>query len=291
MTLAQTIRDKRLWLLPLLALLALAYAPVYPRMIVNDWLGDPNYSHGFLVPLVSAWFIHAAWPRLRQEEVVPSNAGFLLLIFGIALLSVGVTLQEIYSSRASLIFILAGLIHIFCGGRILRLLALPLAYLFFMIPLPYTIYDMLALPLRSLVTFVATGGLKACGLAVLREGNMILFPNISLEVVEACSGMRSLVSLVALGTAWAFVFLRGNTRRALLILATVPIAVITNISRVFITGLLARHVGAQAAEGFFHDFAGFAVFAVAMLLTLLTGWILSKLPLDRVNDEGNDNAS
>lgn len=284
MTFGQAIRDNRWRLLPLLALLALIYAPVYPRMIIRDWLGDPNYSHGFLVPLVSAWFVYTSWPHLREEELAPTGRGFILLLSGILLLTVGVTLEELFTSRASLIVILAGLVHTFCGGRILRLLGLPLIYLFFMIPLPYTIYDMLALPLRTLVALFATSGLKACGLAVLREGNMIIFPNISLEVVEACSGMRSLVSLVALGTAWAFVFLRGTLRRTLLILATVPIAVATNISRVFITGLLARHVGAKAAEGFFHDFAGFAVFAVAMVLTLLVGWILCRLPLDKENN-------
>ncbi len=283
MTFAQAVRERRPQLLVLFALLALVYAPVYPRMF-GDWLHDPNYSHGFLVPLVSVWFVRASWPELRDHVLAPSARGFVLLLFGLMLLVAGVTLSELYTSRSSLVFILAGMVQVFCGGRVLRILALPLFYLLFMIPLPYTLYDMLALPLKSLVTVFATSGLKLCGLPVLREGNMILFPNISLEVVEACSGMRSLVSLIALGTAYAFVFLRGTARRFLLILATVPVAVATNISRVFITGVLARHVGAEAAEGFFHDFAGFAVFTAAMVLTALTGWILNRLPLDPKED-------
>ncbi len=262
----------------LLALLVAAYAPVYPRMI-HDWLSDPNYSHGFLVPLVSVWFVWSALPRIKEAPLKPSLWGYALLLFGLLLLAGGTAVGELYTARASLIFILAGIIQALYGGPLLRLLALPLAYLFFMIPLPYTVYDALALPLKSLVTIMATAGIKLCGLPVLREGNMILFPNISLEVVDACSGMRSLVSLMALGTAYAFVFLKGGPRRALLILATIPIAVLTNALRVFITGVLARYVGAAAAEGFFHEFAGLAVFVSAMALTVAVGLLLHKLPL------------
>lgn len=264
----------QLFLIPLI--LCAIYAPIYPRMI-DDWLTDPNYSHGLLVPLISLWFAWKAWPRLKDAPAVPSNWGFLLIIFGILLLGFGLTVHELFTSRSSLIFILAGLIQTLFGTRTLKLLALPLGFLFFMVPIPYTIYDALALPLRGLVSFIATEGLKVCGLPVIREGNIIIMPNISLEVVEACSGMRSLVSLMALGTAYAFLFLKGAWRRAALIVSTIPIAVITNVARVFITGVLARHLGSVAAEGFFHDFAGFAVFAVALVLTAATGWLLSKI--------------
>ena len=263
------------WMAPL-ALLAFIYAPVYPRMF-NDWISDPNYSHGLLVPLVSAWFAYSARNRLKETPARVNPAGIALLFFGLAMLAAGLAVNELFTTRASIIPIVGGIILSLYGGSVLRPLALPLLFLIFMIPLPYTIYDLIALPLKSLVSLMATAGIKLCGLPVLREGNMIIFPNISLEVVDACSGMRSLISLMALGTAYAFLFLKGGWRRCLLIAATVPIAVLTNTLRVFVTGILARYMGAAAAEGFFHEFAGLAVFATAMILTMLTGWIVSRL--------------
>lgn len=277
MTFQDFIVKNRLLLLPPLILVVIAYAPVFPRMF-GDWSADPNYSHGFLVPLISAWFAYKSWPRLKSCHVRLYAPGLFLTGFGVMLLTFGVTVDELYTSRSSFIFILAGTILTLFGPEALRILALPLCFLFFMIPWPYTVYNAVALPLKSLVAALSTGGLKLVGIPVLREGNMILLPNMSLEVVEACSGMRSLVSLAALGTAYAFVFLNGSLRRALLIVATVPIAVFTNVLRVFITGALARSFGPAAAEGFFHDFAGFLVFAVAMILTVIAGWGLNKLP-------------
>ncbi len=277
MTLAEACK-KQIWLWLAAALLMIvAYAPIYPRM-VHDWLADPNYSHGILVPFISAWFVYIRLEELKALTVAPDFRGILLMIFGLLLLVVGVTLDELFTSRISSIMLLAGAVYAMWGAQALRVLALPLAYLMFMVPLPYTLYDMLALPLKLLVSWLATFGIKLLGMPVLREGNMILFPNISLEVVDACSGLRSLTSLIALGVAYAFLFLGKPWQRTVLILATIPIAVFTNALRVFITGLLARHVGAAAAEGFFHDFAGLAVFGIAMVLTALTGILLRKFP-------------
>ena len=270
------------WLLPVLLLCAI-YAPVYPQ-VFREWMSNPNYSHGILVPAVSGWFIWRMWPELKNSVVKPTNVGFILLVAGILCLGFGLAIREFFTTRCSLIIILMGLVHVFFGTRVLRLLALPLIFLFFMVPLPATVYDMLTLPLKSLVSALATSGMKVCGIPVLREGNIIMLPNISLEVVEACSGMRSLVSLMALGTAYAFIFLQGTWQKAVLIAATVPIAVLTNVSRVFITGVLARQFGAGVAEGFFHDFAGFMVFFVAMILTAATGGLLAMLPFGRKGD-------
>lgn len=265
---------KQIWLWCVAApLIIVAYAPVYPRM-ARDWMADPNYSHGFLVPFVSAWFVYLRLEELKALKVDPDFRGILLMISGLLLLFMGVAADELFTSRASSIVLLAGAVYALWGARALRILALPLVYLMFMVPLPYTLYDMLALPLKSLVSWLATSGIGLLGIPVLREGNMILLPNISLEVVDACSGLRSLTSLIALGVAYAFLFLGKPWQRAVLILATIPIAVFTNALRVFITGVLARHAGAAAAEGFFHDFAGLTVFVVAMALTALTGFLL-----------------
>lgn len=289
MTLALFLKEKRWMLVPPFILFCLIYTPVFPGM-VSIWMDDPNYSHGFLVPLISLWFAWKRWPELKDCPVEPSGAGFILLLAGMMLLAGGLAIDELYTSRVSCIAILAGIIQVLFGSRVLRLLALPLCFLLFMVPLPYTLYDALALPLRGFVSILATGGLKLCGLPVLREGNMIILPNISLEVVEACSGMRSLVSLIALGTAYAFLLVKGTWRKVALIISTIPVAVFTNVLRVFITGVLARHFGAVAAEGFFHDFAGLAVFVVAMILTALIGWLLMKIPFHERENKGNGGA-
>ncbi len=270
------------WILIVAALIGIYY-PIVPRMI-NDWDADPNSSHGFIIPFISAWFAYKAWPSIKDLPVKTNFLGLALILLGVFVLGFGITVHELFTSRASMIFILAGLVLSFFGTQIFYHLLLPIAFLFFMIPIPVTLYDAIALPLRYLVSLIATEGMQACGLPVLREGNVIILPNVSLEVVEACSGMRSLVSLIALGTTYAFVMLDGAWRKAVLIIATIPIAVLTNIARVFITGVLARHFGASAAEGFFHDFAGFVVFFVALVLTAITGWILSSIPFKRKRD-------
>ncbi len=263
------------WLLILIVLTAIYY-PIIPRM-VHDWDVDPNSSHGFLIPLVSLWFAHKAWPHIKDIPTEICPWGFSLILLGLFSLGFGITVHELFTTRMSLVFILAGLCLTFLGKRIFYYLLLPIGFLAFMVPIPVTLYDAMALPLRGFVSILATEGMQAVGLPVLREGNVIILPNVSLEVVEACSGMRSLVSLIALGTAYAFLMLEGAWRRIVLIIATIPIAVITNVARVFVTGVLARHYGSAAAEGFFHDFAGFAVFFIALILTACTGWLLSRI--------------
>lgn len=287
MTLAATMRTHPLHLVPVVAMLGVAYYGIISRM-VGDWMFDPNYSHGFLVPCLSVWFAWRRLPELREVEVRPSLWGIALLALGLVLLLFGAATHELFTSRASLVPMLMGIVLFLYGPEALRLLLMPLLFLLFMIPLPYTIYDALALPLKALVSMVATGGIKLLGLPVLREGNVIIFPNITLEVVDACSGLRSLVSLAALGTAFAFLFLPPGWRRAALMVATIPIAVAANTLRVFITGVLSWYVGAMAAEGFFHEFAGLAVFATAMALTAGVGVVLARTGRSARRQEGED---
>ncbi len=268
-----------LWAL-LIGMLIVIYYPIVPRM-VTDWDADPNSSHGFLIPFVAAWFAHKAWPHIKQIPLETSAWGLAFTFLGLITLSFGMTVHELFTSRISMVMLIAGLTLTFMGPNVFRYLLLPIGFLSFMVPIPVTVYDALALPLRGLVTILATEGMQAVGLPVLREGNIIILPNVSLEVVEACSGMRSLISLIALGTAYAFLMLEGTWRRVVLMLATIPIAVLTNVARVFITGVLARHFGSAAAEGFFHDFAGFVVFFVALILTACTGYILTHISFKR----------
>jgi exosortase len=274
MNAAEGLRGTRGYLLVFGLLMAVIYHQIAVEMVMN-WEHDPNYSHGFLVPFIASYLLWLRRDAVRQVPVKPAAGGMVILAGGLVTLLLGVSSVEFMTMRSSMIIVTAGMIAFVYGYPLLRVLLVPLGYLFFMIPIPYILYDEVAFPLKLFVAKVAVAGLKLFSLPVLREGNVIIFPNITLEVVDACSGMRSLMSLLALSTAYGFMFLRRPWQRVVLVLAAVPVAVATNVFRVFVTGFLARHVGKGAAEGFFHDFAGLAVFATAMVLIAVIGWLLS----------------
>lgn len=259
-----------------LVILAAMYADAY-RTMVKDWIRDENYSHGFLVPLVSAYFIYLKREALRRIPARPDNLGLVFVLGGIVMYILGTVGNEVFTARVSSIVVISGLILFFWGREAMRELAMPVAYLLLMVPIPAIIYNAVAFPLKLFATQCATFSLKLFGLPVLREGNIIQFPNITLEVADACSGMRSLMSLIALGVALAFLFFRSNWRRLIIILSTVPIAIATNVFRIFATGVLARYAGREAAEGFFHEFAGMMVFILAMILLMSLCWVIGKI--------------
>lgn len=271
-----SLRENRWYLLALLPLLVLAYWTVVPGM-VSDWNNDPNYSHGFLVPLIAGYFAWQKWPELKRLPVRPSNAGLLLVIGSLLLLIFGFAGTEYFTMRSSLVFLLAGIILFWFGWAIFKGLLLPVGFLLFMVPLPYIVYDAMAFPLKLLVAKFSVAALKLMGIAVLREGNIIMFPQTVLEVADACSGLRSLMSLLALAVAYAVFSQKSNLMRVIMVLSAVPIAIATNMFRVIATGVLAQYYGAAAAEGFFHEFAGLAVFALAMVLLFLLGALLRKV--------------
>ncbi len=271
-----SLRENRWYLLALLPLLVLTYWTVVPGM-VSDWNNDPNYSHGFLVPLIAGYFAWQKWPELKDLPTRPSNLGLLVVIGSLLLLIFGFAGTEYFTMRSSLVFLLAGIILFWFGWAIFKGLLLPVGFLFFMVPLPYIVYDAMAFPLKLLVAKFSVAALKLMGIAVLREGNIIMFPQTVLEVADACSGLRSLMSLLALAVAYAVFSQKSNLMRVIMVLSAVPIAIATNMFRVIVTGVLAQHYGAAAAEGFFHEFAGLAVFALAMILLFLLGALLRKV--------------
>ena len=275
MTFAETGRTYRWYLIGVVLLLCALYWKIVPSM-VQQWYQDENYSHGFIVPLISGYFLYTRWDELKETLLTRCNAGLFLVLYGLMQLMVGWLGTEYFSMRSSLIVILAGLVLYLFGRGVFKIALLPIAYLFFMIPIPYIIYDAAAFPLKIFVTKVSVATLKAIGIVVMREGNIIMFPDLTLEVADACSGIRSLISLLALAVAYAFFLRISPLKRLLLICAAVPIAVFTNSVRVIVTGILAQHWGAKAAEGFFHEFAGMVVFALAMVMLVSLGALLAK---------------
>lgn len=237
--------------------------------LADDWWVDENYSHGFLIPLVSGY---AIWEKRKTLSAVPMQprwlAGGVLMALAALLLFAGVMGAELYLTRLSLALSLVGLTVYFGGFNWLRSLSFPLGLLLFALPIPNIVFNQIAFPLQLLASDFATRAIKLFGIPALREGNVIELAQMKLQVVEACSGIRSLVTLSALAVVYAYFFESKWWRRIVLVAAVIPIAVLANAARVTLTGVLAHHKGVQAAEGFLHSFSGLAVFAVAVGLLL-----------------------
>ena len=212
----------------------------------------------------------------------PAFGGLLVVLFGVFVLFAGIAAQEFYTRRASMIIILAGCLIFLLGWNWLKALALPIIFLFFMIPLPYIVYDAIAFPLKLFVAKFSVATLQAIGVIVIREGNIIIFPNITLEVADACSGLRSLMSLLAMSVALAVTTQVRNWAMVLVVILAIPVAIFTNMIRVIVTGFLAQYYGTAVAEGFFHEFAGMSVFVLAMVMMILLSGAVRKLSARRV---------
>lgn len=275
MTFLDSLQRYRLHLAATLVLLAWMYFTIVPDM-VKQWHQDENYSHGFLVPFIAGYFLWQRWPDLKNRLVKPDGIGLVVIIWGLIQLLVAWLGVEYFTMRSSLIVLLAGMTLFWFGREVLKGMALPLGFLIFMVPIPYIIYDMVAFPLKLFVTRVSVAVMKLVGVVVVREGNIIMFPTTTLEVADACSGIRSLISLLAIAVAYAFVMKISTRRRWVIIFSAVPIAVATNALRVIVTGILAQWWGAKAAEGFFHEFAGMAVFLLAMVMLVTCGELLRR---------------
>ena len=276
MTLAEAIRSTRIHLSLTLCLLVMLYYRIVPDMVL-DWYKDDNYSHGFLVPIIAGYFLWQRWPELKEKIVRPEGMGLALVLLALLQLTIAWLGSEYFTMRSSLFVLLAGLALYLFGREVLKGLALPLGYLIFMVPIPYIIYDAVAFPLKLFITKASVATLQMMGVIVMREGNIIMLPTTTLEVADACSGIRSLMSLLALAAAYAFMIQTSNLKRAILIVSAVPIAIFTNGLRVIVTGILAQWWGAKAAEGFFHEFAGLAVFALAMVILVAEGALLRRI--------------
>lgn len=266
-TVQDTYRAWRPWLqfVILAALIALLYGRILGRLVV-DWETDPNYSHGFLVLPACAWMAWRERKNLAAQLVKPSWLGLPIIVGSLGMLILGVLGAELFLSRTSLIFLLAGLVIYFRGWRLFRSLLFPWAILFLAVPLPTIIFNQIALPLQFQASRLASAMLGLLGVPVLREGNIIRLPSLSLDVVEACSGLRSLVSLITLAAFYGYLVESRPLRRILLVLAAIPIAVFANGLRIMGSGFLGEYWSPEKAEGFFHMFSGLLIFFVSFSL-------------------------
>jgi exosortase len=240
-----------------------AYASVLARLI-GQWASDENYSHGFLVVPFSVYLAWQRRARIAAADSAPSALSLVLILVSAAAFIAGQFGAELFLTRISLIGMIAGTVGWIFGGQRLRALALPLLFLLFMVPLPALLFNQITLPLQFVASAAGETLIRTAGIPVLREGNVLQLPGTSLEVVQACSGIRSLVSLAMVGVAISC--LRGAGGWAMLFsaIAAAPIAIATNALRIAGTGVAATWIGPAAAEGFFHAFTGMALFAAAV---------------------------
>lgn len=259
---------RRLWAIVLLVLAASwLYAGVVTSL-VRDWAHDDNYSHGFLIVPMAAYF---TWERRHRlgGPAKPSWLGLVVVLGSLAMLVAGILGAELFLTRVSMVGALAGSVLFLWGWRPLRVLAFPLAFLLLMIPIPAIIFNQIAFPLQLFASQFGTTVMEASGVPVLREGNVIVLANTKLEVAEACSGIRSLISLLTLGVVYGYFADPRNWVRVAIATSSIPIAIVANGLRVAGTGVLAHYYGPEAADGFFHTFSGWLVFVVAFVMLLV----------------------
>ena len=292
---------KKLWQsLALSFAIVFTYATVLAKLF-HDWWNDENYSHGLLIPLIIGYILWMQRDKLARMQVKPAELlGGAAVVLGLFGLWAGVAGAELYTQRLSLILLLAGMVVYFWGLTLLKFLLVPFALLFLAMPIPAIIFNKIAFPLQLFASRCAVWSMSMLGIPVLRQGNIIelkplnSFDTKKLEVVEACSGIRSLMTLLTLAVVFAyfthspsgnrpnsgkrFGFLRDYWfwRATIIVVSAIPIAILTNAFRVSGTGVLAHYYGTQIADGFFHSFSGWAIYIVAFILLFGIGILVDR---------------
>jgi exosortase len=244
-------------------LLAVLYLPTLSKL-ATDWTELPEYSHGFFIPLLALFFVWRQSRRLESTPVVPSYYGLPILVLGLLMFFIGQAAAETFILRLSLLVVIAGIILFLLGWQCLKVLAFPIAFMGLMVPLPSILYQKITFPMQLFASKVAKFFVTLLGIPIFREGNIIYLQDITLEVAEACSGIRSLIGLFAATVTYAYLINRSLLHRILLVLSCFPIAIIANALRVTLTAILANRYGPTVAQGFHHDFSSLALFAITL---------------------------
>jgi exosortase len=256
-------------------LLIVAYLPIL-KHLVEQWADDPDVGHGFFVPLVFGYIAWGRRDRLMALQWKPEWWGVALLVWGFLQAYIGLLGAELFLQRTAFLISLVGLLLVLGGRALVKELAFPLLLLPFMIPIPAVIYNQITFPLQLFASWVAEVFLGWDNIPVLREGNVLVLASQTLSVAEACSGIRSLMSLTFLALVYAYFFDSKVWMRWALFLTVIPIAIIANAGRVTITGVLSEH-NTELAQGVFHEMEGFVIFAIAFamifVMHLLINWI------------------
>ena len=260
----------------ILGAITLVFWQVFVRL-VDAWTNDGNYSHGFLILPIALYFVWERRDRLANAPIAPSWFGLVLLAGGIALLLTGLWGSELFLSRVALLPVTAGIVLFLFGWAHFKILAFPIAFLFLMIPIPNIIFNQIAFPLQLFASRLGEWAIAAAGIPVVREGNVLELAHTKLEVAEACSGIRSLVSLITLGIVYGYFMDSRTWVRLVIVASAIPVAIVANGARVAGTGMSAQWFGEEAAKGFFHEFSGWIVFLFAFAMILVIQRVVARV--------------
>jgi exosortase D (VPLPA-CTERM-specific) len=266
-------------LLALLFLVAWLYASILKHLFL-EWVGphrNLNFEHGILVPMFALYVLWQGRKHLAGIAPAPSWAGFSLVVLSMLVLVVGDLGADIFLPRVSLLILLAGLIILFQGWTFFRAVLFPWAFLILMVPIPALLINRVTFPLQLVAANWAAALLELVGVPVLLEGNLLTLAHKQLDVAEACSGIRSLLSLVTLAIIYGYLLESRKWVRVVLACASVPIAVAANSFRVFGTGLLVQYGYENEAEGFYHTVSGLLIFTVALVMLFALHRVISLI--------------
>jgi exosortase len=253
-------------------LLIACYAPILRRLAMQ-WNDDPDMGHGFFVPLVVGMIVWQRREDLAATEIRPNWWGLLVVLLGAVQMILGVLGVELFTARTAFVVTVVGSVWFLGGTQLLKKLVFPLALLLLMIPIPAVVYNQLTFRLQLLASRLADGALEFLSIPVVREGNILELTNMKLSVVEACSGIRSLLTLTFLSLVYGCFFEKRFWVRAVLFLSTIPIAILANGSRVTVTGILSQ-IKPELAEGFFHESTGWILFMISLAILIVFHRIL-----------------
>ena len=257
------------------ALLIFCYLPILTRLVAQ-WENDEDMGHGFFVPVIAAYIAWQKRGELAALRPQPHWFGLVIVAWSAFQVMIATLGSELFLARTAFVFSVIGSVLFLGGMPYIRTLALPLFLLFFMIPIPGIIYNRITFPLQLLASRVAESSLLFAGIPVLREGNVLELANQRLSVVEACSGIRSLLSLTFLSLVYGYFCEKRTWVRVALFFSTIPIAIIANSSRVTLTGFLTQYNPALA-EGFFHTASGWVIFMVALAIMVVVHQFITRL--------------
>lgn len=259
----------------------IVFLPVYPHLW-HTWMNDSNSSYGLLVPLISAFIIWNKRNEISKAHLSYSYWGAVILVSSFILYLLALAGHVAVAQRLMIVASLNALVLFNFGKDVYRLLAFPLLYLLFMVPIPVSIYGLVAFPLQLFATNISHYIIQGVNIPVLQEGNMLYFAQTQLEVAEACSGLRSMTAFIMLSVLFAYLMRKGWWHRGLLVCSAIPLAIVANIIRVTGTGILAHFYGKQVARGFLHEFSGLFVFVFGLLLMFALYSLLNRISEKRL---------
>jgi exosortase len=262
------------------AVLLVAVVVVYGRMLGNlavEWWKNDDYSHGLLLPFALGYLVYQKREYWATLPIAGSWLGLVVVLFSQVVSLTGFLGAEFFLQRTSFVILIGGAVLFLFGWKHLWESAFALLLLLLAIPLPVLIFNAVALPLQLIASSCSEAALQLFNIPVFREGNILQLPNVILSVAEACSGIRSLMSLITLGVMMAYFLPVNWWLRCLFVISTIPIAILANAFRVTGTGVLGRFYGEAAAQGFFHTFSGWLVFVLAFAVLLGEVALLMKI--------------